>query len=116
MSEFGDPSQDPPGTCRWRNPRDSGPWIKVADNRWAHVGGGGGQDDEVVAEWPIGTLRAPAPVDWPLRFRAAADAAGQAGRDDAYGNLQRCSYWLEEAPPHVVEAIGWALLGEVPPR
>jgi hypothetical protein len=51
------------------------------------------------------------PVDWPARFRAAAEAA-----DGTYlgGQLQVSAHYLESAPPAVVEAIGRALLGEAP--
>jgi hypothetical protein len=48
----------------------------------------------------------PAPVDWPARFRAAAEAApGDTHLADVANDLERL-------PPHVVKAIGRALLGE----
>lgn len=52
-----------------------------------------------------------ASVDWPARFRAAADAAG--GGRVAY-DLRGLASWIETgaANPDVVEAIGRALLGE----
>lgn len=117
-TRYGDPSQDPPGTCRWRNPRDSGPWIKVAEDRWVHVGGGGGQDDEVVAEWPVGTLRAPAAVDWPARFRAAAEVARLSEFPGTARDFESLAEQLRSIGiswPDAVEAIRRALLGEQQP-
>lgn len=57
----------------------------------------------------------PAPIDWPARFRAAAEAVEANGRwpitaqhfDDVADRLE--SGLL---PPHLVEAIGRALLGQ----
>lgn len=51
----------------------------------------------------------PAPINWPDRFRKAADVAGdgRVGRD-----LRLAAGWLEVQPPDVVAAIGRALLGE----
>lgn len=61
----------------------------------------------------LGEFR-PAPIDWPARFRAAADAADHAGSPDVAYQL-RCvaaaTAWL---PAHVVVAFGRALLGEAP--
>ena len=102
---------DPPGTCRWRNPRDSGPWIKVAENRWVHVGGGGGQTDEDVAAWSVGPLRRPTAAELSDRLRDAAAAA------DAHARRGMAAYFVQLAevtalqPPEVAEAIAWALLG-----
>lgn len=108
----GNPALDPPGTCRWRNPRDSGPWIKVTENRWVHVGGGGGQEDGDVARWPVGSLGAPAWVDWPARFRAAADAADEHGRPSVAQHFRWLAAAIEHPPPDVAEAIERALRGE----
>jgi hypothetical protein len=49
-------------------------------------------------------------IDWPARFRAAADVAD----DDLFGGdvLRMVASMLERWPAHVVEAIGRALLGE----
>lgn len=54
----------------------------------------------------------PAPVDWPARFRAAADAA----EAELSGGppFHATAAWLEDAPEYVVEAIGRALLGGQP--
>jgi hypothetical protein len=71
----------------------------------------GGPDEPGFRPCPACSPYPPAPVDWPARFRKAADVAGSEGHDDAYGNLMRVSYWLEAAPPHVVEAIGRELGG-----
>lgn len=57
-----------------------------------------------------------APVDWPARFRAAADVAGFKVGEGAYGDLMRVSYWLEDVPAPVVADIGSALLGEATSR
>jgi hypothetical protein len=52
----------------------------------------------------------PAPVDWPARFRAAADVAD----DDLFGGdvFRMVASMLERWPARVVEAIGRELLGE----
>jgi hypothetical protein len=57
---------------------------------------------------------APAPIDWPARFRAAADVAEmRAGRRTAaYYGLNDLAKWCVTQPPDVVEAIGRALLSE----
>lgn len=54
-------------------------------------------------------------IDWPARFRAAADAVDAAKLDELDGfNLRMSALWLEspDLPRHVVEAIGRALLGQ----
>ena len=57
----------------------------------------------------------PAPVDWPARFHAAADAA-KADSDVAHALYLVAAAHLSAAPPHVVDAIGRALLtGETDP-
>jgi hypothetical protein len=56
------------------------------------------------------------PIDWPARFRAAAEVAER----DGWGNYAALFSHLAgeapkcEVPPEVVEAIGRALLGEAP--
>lgn len=127
MSVHGNPSMDPPGTCRWRNPRDSGPWIKVAANRWVHVGGGGGQDDKAVAGWPVGVLRVPGPVDLENRFRQSADTCWQHGLEMAgrlfddltdlaralpIGAVGGLSDLANELPAETLELIDRELTGE----
>lgn len=53
------------------------------------------------------------PVDWPARFRAAADVAEKADHEGASWLLgEFADMATEDLPPHVVEAIGRALLGE----
>lgn len=54
-----------------------------------------------------------APVDWPDRCERAAEAAErQAGRKvAAYYGFNDLAAWLRHQPPHVVEAIGRALMG-----
>ena len=61
---------------------------------------------------PIYEQRA-APIDWPARFRAAAEAAHHMGEHDLGGRLSVAARELDgPVPPRVVEAIGRALLGE----
>lgn len=54
----------------------------------------------------------PAPIDWPDRFRTAADVAEGEFEIDATAVLDDVAWRLERMPLHVVEAIGRALLGE----
>jgi hypothetical protein len=56
--------------------------------------------------------RKTAPVDWPARFRAAAEAVEGFGAVPVRVALRVLAKDLEHTPPHVVEAIGRALLGE----
>lgn len=54
-----------------------------------------------------------AAVDWPARFRTAADVAEKADHEGASWLLgEFADMATEDLPPHVVEAIGRALLGE----
>jgi hypothetical protein len=67
---------------------------------------------EVVASLN-GPERQAAPIDWPARFRAAADVV----RGYGWGDLPRALETMAAAgSSEEVEAIGRALLGEVPPR
>jgi hypothetical protein len=70
-----------------------------------------GQEADLEAAW-FG--RVPRTVDWPARFRAAADAAGnRTGASHApWVRLRKIARDLEELPQDVVEAIGRALLEE----
>jgi hypothetical protein len=56
-----------------------------------------------------------APIDWPARFRAAAEVAEAADFPGTARDLERIAEQLRSLGfswPHVVEAIGRALLGE----
>jgi hypothetical protein len=55
-------------------------------------------------------LPAPAPIDWPDRFRAAALLADSHELDG--GVLSMVTAHLEDWPAEAVQAIGRALLGE----
>jgi hypothetical protein len=55
-------------------------------------------------------LQAPAPADWPARFRKAADVAPVGTAQE----LRLIAARLERQRPDLVEAIGRALLGEAP--
>ena len=55
-----------------------------------------------------------APIDWPARFRAAAEVAEREGQINARRALSGVADWLDYLPPHVVEAIERALMGEAP--
>ncbi|HTF49500.1 MAG TPA: hypothetical protein VK735_18815 [Pseudonocardia sp.] len=57
-------------------------------------------------EW---SLNQPAPIDWPARFRKAADVAE---REGAYGIADHLRRGADELPPAVVEAIGRELSGK----
>ena len=52
------------------------------------------------------------PIDWPARFRTAADAAEKRGAAAGAAELRDFANKMFWAPPDVVEAIGRALLGE----
>jgi hypothetical protein len=56
--------------------------------------------------------RKDAPVDWPARFRKAADVAEREGFSETAGQIRNAAEYLETVPPHVVEAIGEALSRE----
>lgn len=63
-------------------------------------------------EWCLDQARTGAPVDWPARFRAAADAAEKTDLNLAYVLAQTAlAIEANEADPDTVEAIGRALLG-----
>lgn len=76
--------------------------------------------NEPLHEWPCpncgATTRArmadgpPAPIDWPARFRAAAEAARREGFDVLAAHLGEASDHLRL--PCRVEAVGRALLGQ----
>jgi hypothetical protein len=53
-------------------------------------------------------------VDWPARFRAAAEVVGFES-ERAYADLLHVAYFLENARRDTVEAVERALLGEVEP-
>lgn len=61
--------------------------------------------------WIAARRAEPAPVDWPARFRAAADAAEKAGYLPAAAQLREVS---NSVALDVVGGIGRALLGEAP--
>ena len=57
----------------------------------------------------MATAQRSAPVDWPARFRAAAEVADGPWLSDPAGALYATAHVLEQTPPHVVEDIGRAL-------
>jgi hypothetical protein len=55
----------------------------------------------------------PAPIDWPARFRAAAEVVTQEGWS-GYGNMFRAlGTWVAHRDADLVEAIGRALLDDM---
>jgi hypothetical protein len=54
----------------------------------------------------------PAPIDWPARFRCAAEVAQGWGWTQVRHELSQIAGWMEHLHPDVVEAIGRAMLGE----
>lgn len=64
---------------------------------------------------PAGRTRMPdpVPIDWPARFRAAAEVAAGAGWNGTAANIRDLAHrHADEDRRRVVEAIGRALLGE----
>lgn len=57
----------------------------------------------------------PVPIDWPARFRAAAEAAAHLGHGSTASSLVDVAEDFDDyLPKPVREAIGGALLGEAP--
>jgi hypothetical protein len=55
----------------------------------------------------------PAPIDWPARFRAAADAVEGECTPAWYWLFSLATHLQHADEPHVVEAIGRALLDDM---